>query len=606
MKKKLSCVLLFVVLMLGCFYFQPSPVHADIFGVKDKAEELLEEEMEKQGEEKQREKKEVKQGGVILRNSEFPLTHYEGLADTGGITTPWKSTVIGAANAIFWFAKLLYEGIDKGISLLSNQTILEENLEEVETIVQELWEAEKDVFLPLLFGLLGLMLVWYFFVKGNFMQGITMIGSFVLVFLVAQFFVMNAAPAIRTVNGLNTEFQTAVLSVGAVVTDDFDEIDEDQTLEGITAVIRNTYFDKVIYRCYLLMNYGTANAKAITKEDSKRIDDLLSYNRTKWASPFLDEAVKAEVDKEQNEYMDSGNLGVYPKLGMAIGSLILTIGIGVPLLILGLFQFFMQLFVLLLMILLAVSFLISLIPYFRNSYVRPLLKVAGALLSQAFLVIFILIVVLVMAIIDRFISPTTSGGFVLNSLLVVGCLWLLLKKRDEVVSLVTAGRVQMKQRSNPIRNTVKQAAKFLGYRQMMKKMDHLRGKDPREKERSPRRFRFKRNNTKKQKPSSYRGMPGSEKQKQRSAPKTYSSDRRKPQSPRSASRADNTGAGRGRKGRRPTTPSRLRDLKKNDAQHRPRTTGRRKAATNNGSAQRRQKRPTGRPSRNGSEKRKQV
>lgn len=603
MKKKISCVFLLLVLLFGCFSFQPA--HADIFGVKDKAEEILEEEMEKQGEEKQREKKEVKQGGVVLRNSEYPLTHYEGLADTGGITTPWKSTVIGAANAIFWFSKLIYEGVDKGISLLSNQTILEENLEEVETIVKELWEAEKDVFLPLLIGLLGLMLIWYFFVKGNFMQGITMIGSFVLVFLLAQFFVMNAAPAVRAVNGLNTEFQSAVLSVGSVVTDDFDTIDEDQTMEGITAVIRNTYFDKVIYRCYLLMNYGTANVKAITKEDSNRIDDLLSYNRTKWASPFLDEAVKAEVDEHQNEYMDSGNLGVYPKLGMALGSLILTIGVGAPLLILGLFQFFMQLFVLFLMILLAVSFLISLIPYFRNSYVRPLLKVAGALLSQAFLVVFILIVVLLMAIIDRFISPTTSGGFVLNSGLVVFCLWMLLKKREEVVSLVTAGKIQMKQSRNPVGNTVRRAAKFFGYRQMMKKMDRMRGEKPQEKEPKQRRFRFKRNN-KKQKPSSYRGMPGGHNGKYQTAPKQYSSDRRKPQTPRSSSRAENTGAGRGRKGRRPPAPSRLRELKNNKDQRRPRARSGAKSQTKAGSPQRRQKRPPTRSERKGSEKRKQV
>lgn len=392
-------------------------------------------------------KKEVKQGGIVLKNAAYPLEHYEGLSTASGLGELTKSNIVSFSNALFWLSKFMYQGIDFGINLMSAQSILDDWVDTTLSMAKGLWEEAKKEYLLLVVIVLGAVLMWQMMAELNLLKGLKTLGMFVGIFVLATFFFNHGGTVIKEFNAVNNNTQASVLNVGTFITGMSDEIPEDQTKEGVTAMIRNTYFNLAVLRPYLLMNYGTTNEEALLKDDPNRLDNILKLSRSYLYEEKLKAAIKEEAGDGKNDYMTTADLGVNSKFGMSLGSIVLTLGVGIPLLILSLANFLVQIMVLACVLILGISFFVSLIPKFRQSFVRPLVKGIGYIISQAFLVIFILFVLLIMVILDSIIPPTTSGGFLVNSLVLAFILWYLLKNKDEIVSMITGGRVQLQTNS---------------------------------------------------------------------------------------------------------------------------------------------------------------
>lgn len=443
---------------------QINEIMEDVYRKKSGRDEIPPEEYKKQT---------VKQGGIVLKNKEYPLEHYEGLSTAGGLDLG-KTNLIGFSNSLFWLSKFVYQGIDHGLTLMSGQTILDDWVDTTLSLAKALWDqAVLEYLLPMMV-VMAFVLLWQLVAELNLLKGLKTIAVFVGVFVLASFFFQYGGTVIKGVNASNDSIQSSILAVGTMLTGDSEEIPEDQTKEGVTAIIRNTYFNLAVYRPYLLMNYGTTDAEKLTKDDPDRLDNLLKRSRISLYTDGLKAAVKEEAGEGNNDYMSDSDVGVNSKFGMSIGSLVLALGVGIPLLVLALANFLVQLMVLACVLVLGISFFVSLIPQFRKSFVKPLVKGVGLILSQAFLVVFLLFVLLIMTILDSVVPPTTSGGFLVNSLLLAFILWFLLKKRDEIVSMITGGRVQLQ--TNQSKQVFQGAQRWLQHRGLRRAFQ--RGQQP--------------------------------------------------------------------------------------------------------------------------------
>lgn len=388
---------------------------------------------------------EEKQGGVILENKKFPLAHYDGVSNADPTWNPVLNALMSVGNGCFWFSKFIYQGFDYGIDVLSSQEILTKWIDKVQEMSASLWNKLQDSMMSFVVAILGIVLIVQFFVQMNTMKALNTFILFCVVFMIGSFFMTNGALFVKKANETSNGFQSSILSIGTTLTGDSKEIDVADTNAGVTAIIRNTYFNIAVMRPYLLMNYGTTDIDALTETDPKRIENLLAVKRDSKSEVELKETIKEEVDTYGNEYMDKTGMGVYAKFGMGAGSILMVIGLGIPLLILSFANALIQILILGIMLILACSFFISLIPAMRNSWIKPLTTILGLILSKSFIVLFLFFVFLLIAIVDSIIPPTAAAGagYLVNSLILIAIMWLILLKHGLIVSMMTGGRVQM-------------------------------------------------------------------------------------------------------------------------------------------------------------------
>lgn len=460
---------------------------------------------------------EEKQGGVILESKKFPLEHYEGVSTADPTWDPVLSVLMSVGNGLFWCAKFIYQAFDYGINLFSSQEILTNWIDKIQEMSSDIWSKLQDSMMSFVIAILGIVLVIQFFLQMNTMKALNTFIVFCVVFILGSFFMTNGALFIKKANETSNGFQSSILSVGTTLTGDSKEIDAADTNAGVTAIIRNTYFNIAVMRPYLLMNYGTTDIDALTETDPKRIDNLLAVKRNSKSEVELKEAIKEDVETYENDYMDKTGKGVYVKFGMGIGSILMVVGLGIPLLILSFANILIQILILGIVLILAFSFFISLIPAMRNSWIKPLTTILGLILSKSFIVIFLFFVFLLIAIVDSMVPPTagSGAGYVVNSVILIALMWLILLKHGMIVSMMTGGRVQMNT-SEGVQRFAKNRASNARHRSLKNALNKRETKDDdpkddeedNEKDTSKRRNRkASRTSTRKQNPSQGRGTP---------------------------------------------------------------------------------------------------
>lgn len=115
---------------------------------------------------------------------------------------------------------------------------------------------------------------------------------------------------------------------------DIDNIDEDATLAGTIAVMRNVYFDLALKRPYLMINYDETNETIINENDVigqefgfgfdgyNRVDRLLAHDLSAEAMGYRTFYAKAENYQEGNQNMGAG--GAWKQFGLVFVTLITT------------------------------------------------------------------------------------------------------------------------------------------------------------------------------------------------------------------------------------------------------------------------------------------
>lgn len=411
-------------------------------------------------------KQEVKRGGIILERGKYPLEAYEGVADTGAFD-PVDKTVVSMGNGLFWLNKLLYQGFDAGIRNLSSKDILNDNIEKVNNVSTKLWGIFKDNYLVLFLTIGAIIFMYTFFIKANMSEALSLFLRIMLVFVVASLWIDNANFYVKTANNLSEELQGKVVSLSTFFTQDYGSINSGEEMLGTTTMMRNTYFQAVVYRPYLIMNYGTTlengseDTQGLLDEDENRIDKMLAVKK----GSAGDKERKKIIDSEQdlgNEYIDKGGAGIYSKFGVGLISIVFTIALGIPFVILSLINLLVQVLILAIILILPISFALSLLPQFTNSGFSVLGKLATQFVYKAMISLFVVFALLVIQIIDNVFPPNGVGAYLINAfILSLGLIFMILK-RNELISMATGGRVQAQDGFNSFRRSMYESTAIAG------------------------------------------------------------------------------------------------------------------------------------------------
>ncbi len=386
-------------------------------------------------------KKIVKQGGQTLKGEEYPLDNYIGVS-TDQALNPTDKAMVGISNGIYSITKLIYSGIDMSLNTLSSKEIIKEQSPKIEKVSKSMWDNLSNVFAITFIALAALVALYVLSIKSDFTTAILTIFKTALVFCIAGVWFAKASVFMTAFDNSSNQIQTSILSAGTSLLTTENEVPQGQETEATTAVLRNSLFNTTVYRPYLLMNWGTVNVSEIEKKYGE-IDRLTEIKKGNKGQTQVNDIVGTQVNEKGNSYMDWQGSGIYNKLGVAIISLFVVLLFGIPLLLISLSNLLIQFMILALGLVLPVAFLISLIPKYSNGAYTVFEKLLFLFLSKAFISLFLLLILFVVVITDNVVPLNNAGSYMLNSALLIVVLNMLLVKRQEIISLITAGKVNV-------------------------------------------------------------------------------------------------------------------------------------------------------------------
>lgn len=392
--------------------------------------------------------KTVEQGGVVLESKKYSLTHYEVVAHVEESWNPFSGEeinkgLLSMANTFFGVTKLLASWIDDAIGVLYNLDVLGGVTDKIANVSNNLWEALKENFASVFLTLAVIQIFAIYIGHRNQSKAGKMTLRLITVCVLATVWFGNSGYYLKAMSSLSTASQVVIMKAGTPLANA--DIKSGKELEGSVALVRNHFFDLAVYRPFLLMAYGTTDEKKINKQqntekDSRnRIEELLGLKNSKEGYEKKKEIVENEVTKLKNENMTIGEIA--ENIGIAVMSNLFVVSLGAPPLLIALFNFIIQIAVIVLALGLPVSFIISMIPYFSNSAYNVLGKIAGLFGLKALTGLVMLFVFFLNSIIQALIPLNSPTAYFLNVLLTtVGTIYIIIK-RDKIVTFVTAGHV---------------------------------------------------------------------------------------------------------------------------------------------------------------------
>ncbi|MDN4072910.1 CD3337/EF1877 family mobilome membrane protein [Fictibacillus terranigra] len=113
---------------------------------------------------------------------------------------------------------------------------------------------------------------------------------------------------INLAHGLSVSLENAIMSVNPSLNEDdafrFDSFNKN-TAKKVSIEIQNKVFDALIYKPYLLLQYGTTQEKKINAESTDRIKTYLN------ADPRTEEGVKKREEISKDEYTEYDNKNIF-------------------------------------------------------------------------------------------------------------------------------------------------------------------------------------------------------------------------------------------------------------------------------------------------------
>ncbi|EIY6893210.1 hypothetical protein HB885_11790 [Listeria seeligeri] len=389
-------------------------------------------------------KKIVKKAGIELHSKYYPLENYRANVsdDSGWLSKPAISAMNGITNFFFFLSKIISEMVDTCIDKLYSLDVVNQIADMIANISSKLYQNLFATFGVMFVVIAVLHLFFIFAFKQNATETIKRGLTLFLVLGLVTVWFSNAGYYLKVVNHLTEETEGVLMKAGTAFTADSDEkIPEGQELDGSLAVMRNFYFDLTVERPYLLMNYGTPDKASIIKKDEKRVDSLLSLKSTESAQKQREKIINNEVNKLDNAYMSASSVDY--QMAIAFISLLFTIILGIPLILVAFLHVLFSVLPMLLSIVLAITAILSILPSFSNSFFKTFGKMVALFLMKAMVSLFILAIFLIVTLMDKLIPPVNLGLYLVNMLATSLIIICLLIYRNEVISLFSAGEVQM-------------------------------------------------------------------------------------------------------------------------------------------------------------------
>ncbi|MFS3916066.1 CD3337/EF1877 family mobilome membrane protein [Bacillus australimaris] len=408
-----------------------------------------------------------KVGGVELEISRFPLQHYQAHneAEDGFI----KGAIVSISNSMLGMTQIIVLVVDKAMDLFMSAEPIDNFSDAITNVSKQMYNVLKKSFGEILFVFMVGFVVYLFFIKGSFKEGMRRFALFFVVMVVSALWVNKAGYWIESLNALSIEGQGKLITVGNKLVGAFsdksdstlkmDDVKKGKELEGTTAVLRNFYFDAALKNPYLVTNYGTPNeGKILKKGDGEggldRIDTLLSFKLTSEGQSAKKKFINdKEVKEYKNQSLAEGS--IYAQLGYSFIGFMAAISLGMPFFLIAFLNFLIQLIVLAIAFFLPFAFILSYVPQFAYSGFVSLGRMFALFVMKALLTLVLIFVYAVCVIVNKTIPPTNLGMYFLNVAAMAFVLIVAFVKRDKIINFVTAGKVQSVD-ANLLENTRKQ------------------------------------------------------------------------------------------------------------------------------------------------------
>jgi TrbL/VirB6 plasmid conjugal transfer protein len=194
-------------------------------------------------------------------------------------------------------------------------------------------------------------------------------------------------------HGLSTSIENAVMSVNPSLNDDeafqFSSFDEN-TARNVSIAIENKVFDALIYKPYLLLQYGTTQEKNIQAEDNKRIESYLE------ADPRTEDGMKKREEIAQKEYEQYDNKNIFAgngwkQAGYILVMILSTVIQGIVFFFIALIRVMLQFAFIMMMLMAPIMIFISLFPSFETLVSKYLKGTTILILFKSVTMFFVLV-----------------------------------------------------------------------------------------------------------------------------------------------------------------------------------------------------------------------
>ncbi|HDE7762627.1 TPA: hypothetical protein PDZ75_002824, partial [Staphylococcus aureus] len=347
-------------------------------------------------------------------------------------------TVNNVTNFFFEINKLIVSITDYGIENLYQLDVLDDFADKIGQFVGDIYQKLLSNIVMTLFIIICLNAFIIYSVKGNMAEALK--RGF-LIFCLIGFGVgvlANASFIIKGTNNVGKGLNNVIMNSTSAINGNVDYVNENSGINKI----RNQYFDMTLYKPYLIMNYGTVNEETIKKKDNKRIDNILDIKvKDKKTQQDRDSKVKDEVTKHDNSAMKQSR--VFAQLGIAMFTLIITISVSIIFLAISFAKVIFSAFALFLFLFLVFSWLLSFLPNLELSVFKALARTLGYIILSTCVSFLFVVIGLSIDIADAVIKPESQQAYFLNVIFLMIVLFVLYKKRREIIDFVTRGNLSL-------------------------------------------------------------------------------------------------------------------------------------------------------------------
>jgi hypothetical protein len=391
-------------------------------------------------------KKEETVGRVTLESKEYPLDHYKMEADIGDGLKDTGDNALHAINQGMWgFNKTIASFTLYSINQLMSFDLISTIASEAGVISERIYEIMSGTFLSLFIIFVGGTAAWRYFVHQQVGHAVKAIMSALAIMVLTFWFYSDATGNIKWLNERGAELEGIASSANVLVSsDEFNSNAAYNPKEGI-AVLENQLFNLMVKRPYLLLNYGSTKESEVVSEDPNRVGNLLQIK------PYSEEGKNQRSDIVSNEVERLDNKQMTPdfsgeRFGYLIITIISTVALSVPVLLLGIFKFLLQVWFLALVIFTAIPLVLSLIPSYSESALNHGKKIVGVLLMKAGLVLLIAVITGIVTLLYESVKVTNGvEGYAFVVFLICITMWGLFKYRTEIFEVASSGMIQGQQ-----------------------------------------------------------------------------------------------------------------------------------------------------------------
>ncbi|WMX58981.1 CD3337/EF1877 family mobilome membrane protein [Peribacillus sp. R9-11] len=382
-------------------------------------------------------------GRVLLDDKKYPLSHYKVETQTGdSFLSSGDKALAGLNNGLWSINKQIAKFTIFAVEQLMTFDLFSKVSEHVAIMSERIFETVSGIFLTLFVTIAGGVAAYRYFVNQQVAGAVKAFIGVLLVLTANLWFFSDVEKNVTWINEVSADIEGAASSTNVFLTsDEFNSNEPADKQEG-TAVLRNQLFDLMVKKPYLLLNYGTTNENKVVKEEPERINELLAVK------PYAEEAkekrekiVKEEVETIGNIHMSADYSA--ERFGQVLLTIVSTIAVSIPVLIMAGCKFILQLFFLTAVIFTGIPLIISLIPSYAGKAASHFKLIVSLIIHKAALVLFIAVATGIATLIYESVKVTDGiEGFMLIVFIQVLTMWAIFKYRNEILEVASVGMIQ--------------------------------------------------------------------------------------------------------------------------------------------------------------------